>query len=50
MVEKIDPLEPPPSPTSQQQVLQLAKDDPKAAAELIKQILRGAGKRGNSDG
>jgi len=29
------------SPTSQGQVLKLAKDDPKATAELIKQIMRG---------
>jgi flagellar M-ring protein FliF len=35
-------IELPPPPTSQEQVLQLAKDDPKAAAILLKQMMKEA--------
>ncbi|MEK7286224.1 MAG: flagellar basal-body MS-ring/collar protein FliF [Nitrospirota bacterium] len=42
MVEEIPVVQLPPPITPQEQVLQLAKDDPKAAAELLKKILREA--------
>jgi flagellar M-ring protein FliF len=40
--EDENPIELPPPPSAQEQVIQLAKDDPKAAAELLKQMLREA--------